>query len=107
MLVDQPERVDRLRANASLFRRLAAEAGINSGSGTAAAVVPVITGDSARALRLAHAMRGHGVNVAPIIHPAVHEDDARLRFFVNATHTADQIHTTIDALRAELDHLAR
>jgi 7-keto-8-aminopelargonate synthetase-like enzyme len=52
-------------------------------------------------------MRGHGVNVAPIIHPAVHEDDARLRFFVNATHTADQIHTTIDALRAELDHLAR
>ncbi|MGW5670304.1 aminotransferase class I/II-fold pyridoxal phosphate-dependent enzyme, partial [Micromonospora sp. NPDC003776] len=97
----EPERVVRLRDNARLFRRLATAAGLDVGAGTAP-VVPVITGGSARALLLADRMRQRGVNVQPILHPAVEESAARLRFFVNATHSEAHIESTVDALREEL-----
>jgi 8-amino-7-oxononanoate synthase len=100
----QPDRVVALRANTELFRRLVVEAGLDPGPG-GAAIVPVITGSSIRALRLADRMRLRGVNVAPILHPAVEEEAARLRFFLNATHTETQIRATVAALREELVHL--
>ena len=96
----EPERVVRLRDNASQFRRLAVAAGLEVGAGTAP-VVPVVTGDSEGALLLAHRMRGHGVNVQPMLYPAVDESAARLRFFINATHTSAQIENTVGLLARE------
>ena len=44
-----------------------------------------------------------GVNVQPILYPAVEESAARLRFFINCTHTEQQIlhavNTAAEALR--------
>jgi 8-amino-7-oxononanoate synthase len=98
----EPSRVRRLGDNARAFRDRAVAAGLDVGAGTAP-IVPVVTGDSNAALLLADRMRRHGVNVQPILHPAVEESAARLRFFVNATHTREQIESTVDLLAAQLD----
>ncbi|MGH6820837.1 MAG: aminotransferase class I/II-fold pyridoxal phosphate-dependent enzyme, partial [Methylocella sp.] len=39
-----------------------------------------------------------GINVQPIIHPAVPERAARLRFFLTSEHRAEQIDETIQAI---------
>jgi 8-amino-7-oxononanoate synthase len=96
-LTAEPERIRRLHANTVLFRALAAERGIDAGDGTAP-IVPVVTGDSARTLRVAARMRELGVNVQPIVHPAVPEHAGRLRFFVTAGHTAEHLKVAVDAL---------
>ncbi|MEE9601741.1 MAG: hypothetical protein V3V75_00445, partial [Thermoguttaceae bacterium] len=62
-------------------------------------------------LQLSQAMMRRGVNVMPILHPAVEERATRLRFFVNCLHSEEQIHYTVDALAEEMeaivpDHLA-
>jgi 7-keto-8-aminopelargonate synthetase-like enzyme len=40
--------------------------------------------------------------VQPILYPAVEETAARLRFFVTATHTEQQIRETIEVLAEEI-----
>jgi nucleoside-triphosphatase THEP1 len=67
--------------------------------------LPVITGNSEHALRLSHHLRSRGVNVQPILYPAVEERAARLRFFITSTHTAEQIRTTVRATAEELDRI--
>jgi len=49
--------------------------------------------------------RHRGINVHPILHPAVEEKAARLRFFVTAKHTEEQIRFTIEAVDEELTKL--
>ena len=47
-----------------------------------------------------------GVNVQPILYPAVPERAARLRFFVTAAHTEEQVRKTIDILLEESRQVA-
>ncbi len=62
----------------------------------------MILGNSLHALQLSEALFLRGINVQPILHPAVEESAARLRFFVTAKHTEDQIRMTVDAVVEEL-----
>jgi 8-amino-7-oxononanoate synthase len=96
----EPERVGRLQANAALFLGLAREAGFDTGSATAHAIVPVILGSSIAAARYAQLLFARGINVQPIIYPAVAEKAARLRFFLSSEHTEADIRATITALIA-------
>jgi 8-amino-7-oxononanoate synthase len=91
----EPERVTRLHARIRFFLDLARDAGLDTG-GSESAVVPVVLGDSLRCLALADALFARGINVHPILHPAVPEASARLRFFITETHTEAQIRLTID-----------
>jgi len=102
VLEEEPERVSQLSANSKLFLSLAKSRGLNTGRSKDSAVVPVILGNSLHALQLSEAMFKRGINVQPIMHPAVEESAARLRFFVTAKHTAEQIRTTVDAVTEEL-----
>lgn len=95
-----PSRVARLHANAELFLRLAKGAGLNTGGSSGTAIVPIITGNSLLALRLSQELYEAGINVQPIMHPAVEEEAARLRFFITSTHTEDQIRHTVKELAA-------
>ncbi len=95
LLADEPERVARLGANGRLFLELAREAGLDTGLSDGHSVVPVIVGDSLRAVRLSNDLLAAGVNVLPIIHPAVPEGQARLRFFITSEHTPEQIRTAV------------
>jgi 8-amino-7-oxononanoate synthase len=101
----QPERVARLRENSRLFESLARERGMNTGSSQNTGVVPIIVGNSIACMRLSRAMFARGVNVQPIVHPAVEESAARLRFFVTALHTDEQIRYTVSMLAEELGRM--
>ena len=43
-----------------------------------------------------------GINVQPIIYPAVEERAARLRFFIGYQHNLEQIDKTIKALAVKI-----
>jgi 8-amino-7-oxononanoate synthase len=91
-----------LQARGQLFLGLAKRAGIDTGTSSGNAVVPAIIGSSIKSARLSQAMYGRGVNVQPILHPAVPEKGARLRFFLSSEHTEAQIEATVDILAEEL-----
>jgi 8-amino-7-oxononanoate synthase len=101
ILEREPERVRRLNERGALFLQLAREGGLDVGGSIGASIVPVITGGSIRAGRLAQALFGRGVNVQPILYPAVPERTARLRFFLTAGHSEEQIRTAVRILLEE------
>lgn len=103
LMKKEPERVARLHELSGLFLQLARERGLNTGAGgSGSPVIPVIVGESLRALSLSQALLRHGIDVLPMIYPAVPENSARLRFFVNCTHTPEQIRFTLDVVAQEL-----
>ncbi|MCL2304597.1 MAG: aminotransferase class I/II-fold pyridoxal phosphate-dependent enzyme [Planctomycetaceae bacterium] len=107
LLEREPERVERLRQNAALLLQLAKDKGLNTGLSRDSAVVPVIIGNSMLCLQLSKALFDRGINVQPILHPAVEEKAARLRFFVCSSHKEEQIRFTIDATAEELEQLKK
>ena len=102
----EPERVHRLNERAALFLNLAREAGLDVGGSIGAAIVPIITGSSIRAGRLSQAMFRRGINVQPILYPAVPERAARLRFFLTAEHSEAQIREAVAILQEEAGAVA-
>jgi 8-amino-7-oxononanoate synthase len=101
LLEREPERVRLVNDRGALFLRLAREGGLDVGGSIGASIVPVITGGSIRAGRLAQAMFRRGVNVQPILYPAVPERAARLRFFLTAAHSEVQVRDTVRILLEE------
>ncbi len=105
LLQAEPQRVQRLRENAALFLHLARQRGLDTGLSHDSPVVPVILGNSLHSMLLSQALFRHGINVQPIVYPAVPESAARLRFFLTAKHTEAQIRETIEALCEEMDRI--
>ena len=95
VLKQQPELVTKLQSNAKLFLKLAREAGIDTGMAQGTAIVPIMTGHSVRALRLSEALFHDGINAQPILYPAVPEKETRVRIFMTALHTEDQIRDSV------------
>jgi len=106
LLENEPERVHRLNDRAALFLKLAREGGLDVGGSIGASIVPIVTGSSIRAGRLAQALFERGINVQPILYPAVPERAARLRFFVTASHGEEQIRETVAILLEESRRVA-
>lgn len=102
LLLVSGERVERLRENAGLFSRLARSQGLDLGESLGEAVIPVIVGDSVRAVAVSSNLLGRGVNVQPIIYPAVRDGAARLRFFISSEHSREQIEVAVLCLAEEL-----
>jgi 8-amino-7-oxononanoate synthase len=98
----EPEVLAVLAKNSELFLQLAKEAGIDTGISAGTPVVPCILGDSLKTLTLSRALLARGINVNPILYPAVPEHLARLRFFLTASHTEDQIRYTVATLVSEI-----
>lgn len=105
LLASEPQRVVRLRANARRFHEAARDAGLDIGLSAGQAIAPVVTGSSLRAVALSQRLFDRGVNVQPIIHPAIPERLARLRFFISSEHTLDQIDAAIRLVGEQLRDL--
>jgi len=103
LLHSEPERVLRLRANALLFLEAAHGAGLDVGASIGAAIIPVMTGSSIRAVALSQRLFDQDINVQPIIHPAIPERLARLRFFLSSEHTSEQIASVVPVVARELE----
>ncbi|MFZ2266516.1 MAG: aminotransferase class I/II-fold pyridoxal phosphate-dependent enzyme [Azonexus sp.] len=91
IMLAEPERLALLRERAGYFLKQARACGIDTGFSHGCAVIPAIVGSSLKATKLSQHLFEQGVNVQPIIHPAVEEKAARLRFFVSLMHTQAQI----------------
>ena len=103
----EPERVVRLQERGRRFLEFARGRGLNTGHSAGFSVVPVIVGSSIKAARLSNALFERGINVQPIIYPAVEEKAARLRFFMSCSHSDQQLRSTVDAVAEELGRLGR
>jgi 8-amino-7-oxononanoate synthase len=102
LLAREPDRVATLQSRSRYFLDRMRERGIDTGMSSDSAVVPCIVPSSIDCLRLAQALHGRGINVQPILYPAVEENLARLRFFVTSGHSEADLLRTADAVREEL-----
>ena len=105
----EPWRVKKLQHNADVFHDALVARGVDVGPAHGeSGVAPAITGNSLHALLLSERLGDRGINVQPIVYPAVADYAARLRFFLSSTHseeqllrTAEAVATTLAAIRAE------
>ncbi len=108
LMLAEPERVEKLQANARFFVDELQARGIDTGPALGgSAVVPTITGNSMHALMLSERLQDQGINVQPIVYPAVADDAARLRFFLSYTHSREQLLHTAIAVSDTLGKLRR
>jgi 8-amino-7-oxononanoate synthase len=103
----EPERVRQLNTNAQLFLHEVQAAGLDTGSSIGAAIVPVILGSSIRAARVSDLLFRRGINVQPILRPAVPERSARLRFFLSSLHTPEQIRRAVSETKQAIIEVER
>lgn len=101
----EPDRVDRLQRLSRVFLEAAKSQGLNTGTSAGHAIIPIIVGSSVRAVALSQKLFQYGVNVQPIIHPAVPERSARLRFFLSSEHSAEQVRDTISSVGRALNEI--
>lgn len=102
IMLAEPERVARLKVRAGQFLEKAQSRGIDTGLSQGYAVIPAIIGSSLKAAKISNQLFENGINVQPILYPAVEERAARLRFFVSCMHSEAQMQTAIEALASAI-----
>jgi 8-amino-7-oxononanoate synthase len=78
----EPERVERLLRNSRHFLACARRYGLDTGTAEGTPVVPVVLGNSLACLQVSDRLFQQGIQVHPILYPAVPEEASRLRFFI-------------------------
>ena len=98
MLREDPAPVTKLRANAAYFRKSISDAGFRIPHGTHP-IVPVIVGETAKALAMGKALLDEGVYVSGFGYPVVPHGQARLRCQVSAAHERADLDHAVEAFR--------
>jgi glycine C-acetyltransferase len=98
MLREDPAPVRKLRDNATYFRKAISDAGFRIPHGTHP-VVPVIVGDTAKALAMGKALFEEGIYVVGFGYPVVPQGQARLRCQVSAAHERADLDRAVEAFR--------
>jgi len=94
----EPERAARAHALAERLRAQLRAGGLTVGG--EAPIVPVVLGDTARAMQVAEAVRAAGYAVRGVRPPTVPEGAARLRLVVHADHAETEVDGLADAVVA-------
>jgi 8-amino-7-oxononanoate synthase len=102
LMLAEPERLVRLRANAASALSAAKDAGFNTGASADTPIIPLILGDSVRTVAASVGLLQAGINASAIAYPAVPEGEARLRLFMSSDHTAEQVEPML-AILGEID----
>jgi 8-amino-7-oxononanoate synthase len=97
VLIDEPELVDRVNANARRLRDGLRAAGFDIGP-TETPIVPIVVGDEVKMVNIWHGMLERGVYTNAVIWPAVGKGEAILRTSCMATHTEKQIDTAVEIM---------
>jgi glycine C-acetyltransferase len=96
MLREDPAPVKKLRENATYFRKAMTGAGFKIPHGTHP-IVPVIVGDTAKALSMGKALFEEGIYVSGFGFPVVPHGQARLRCQVSAAHERHDLDRAVEA----------
>jgi glycine C-acetyltransferase len=98
MLMEDPAPVQKLRENAIHFRGEIKNAGFTIPEGPHP-IVPVIVGDTAKALAMSAALFDEGVYVSGFGFPVVPQGHARLRCQISAAHSTKDLDFAVEAFR--------
>ena len=93
-----PDRVARLRDNADYFRKSLLEMGLRPLPGETP-IVPIILGETAKAIRASEMMLEEGVFVTGFGHPVVPQGEARVRCQISAAHSKDDLDFALAAFK--------
>jgi 8-amino-7-oxononanoate synthase len=91
IMLAEPWRVTKVQENGRMFLNALHAHGLDTGPSIGSAIIPVMTNSSIVAARAADELFKRGVNVQPIIYPAVPENGARLRFFLSELHDGKKL----------------
>ena len=105
MLKKNPQLVTKLQSNSQLFLKLAQDAGVDTGMALGTPIIPIICGHNSRALLLSEALYNEGINAQPILYPAVPQEETRVRIFMTASHTEEQIRHSVKILAKAWDQI--
>ncbi|HTR04397.1 MAG TPA: glycine C-acetyltransferase [Thermoanaerobaculia bacterium] len=98
LLKEDASPVRKLRDNAAYYRKALTDSGFKIPHGTHP-IVPVIVGDTAKALAMGKALFEEGVYVSGFGFPVVPQGQARLRCQVSAAHERADLDKAVDAFR--------
>ncbi len=98
MLTEDPTPVSTLQRNAVTFRRKMKAAGFRVPDGIHP-IVPVLVGDTAKALAMSEALFRRGVYVSGFGFPVVPQGHARLRCQVSAVHSDSDLDEAVEAFK--------
>ena len=98
LLQEEPGRCARLQENVRVFCAALAEHGVEARSETA--IVPLIVGEEALAVKIAKDLERQGILVSAIRYPTVAKGAARLRVALAATHTEEELRSAAARIAA-------
>jgi glycine C-acetyltransferase len=98
IMLQEPERVQRLKDNTTYARKKIKEAGFNVLE-SPTAICPIIVHDTAKAIAMSKRLLELGVFVIGFGYPVVPEGHARLRCQISAAHTTQDIDELVSALK--------
>jgi glycine C-acetyltransferase len=98
LLEASTELVDRLWANAKLFKAEMAKLGFNTGK-SATPITPVILGENQVAQQFSRRLFERGIFAMPIVFPTVPKGTARIRVMISAAHTSSDLEQGLEAFQ--------
>jgi glycine C-acetyltransferase len=98
-LQQHPELVTRLHENARYFREQLRARGFRPLAGSTP-IIPVILGETAKAIRMSEMLLDEGVFVTGFGYPVVPQGEARVRCQVSAAHTRDDLDQALRAFES-------
>lgn len=104
VILDEPERIQRLNHNTRLFIDGLKSAGLDTLASTTA-IVPALCGSDERAYEMTREVQHRDVFVLPVVSPAVPEGLARLRLTVTAAHEPADMEHAIEVIAAAGKHI--
>jgi glycine C-acetyltransferase len=93
---DEPDRIERLWSNTTLFKKGLHDLGFDTGA-SETPITPVIAGEETRAVELSRLLWDEGVFTPAIVFPTVAKGQSRVRTIVTADHTEDDLREALDA----------
>ena len=100
----EPERIEALKKNARYVRRRMVEIGFDLRE-NGIPIIPLIIGDSAKAVNFAAELFEEGIFCQAIRPPSVPAGSSRLRITVMATHTRAHLDRAVDAISKVIERL--
>lgn len=100
VLEAEPQRAQSLQHNVDFFLNALHNEGVAAASPTA--IIPIIIGDEATALKVADELLASGVLAPAIRYPTVAKGTARLRIALMATHTEEELAQTAKLIGASI-----
>ncbi len=99
LLEASTELVDRLWANAKLFKAEMAKLGFNTGK-SETPITPVILGENQVAQQFSRQLFERGIFAMPIVFPTVPKGTARIRVMISAAHTSSDLEQGLEAFQS-------